>query len=71
MVPQYPTSVTKDMARNISALVGEVAVLKGDANHWLSGSEYASLRHCLKYAHTATEAALIEARRRVRLNEGR
>jgi hypothetical protein len=44
--------------------VGELAALKGDATHWLTDPEYASLRHRL-------EAALVEARRRVRLNEGR
>jgi hypothetical protein len=45
--------------------------LKGDANHWLEGPEYATLKHRLETAHAAVEAALIEARRRVRLNEGR
>jgi len=44
MGPQDPEDVTRDIARDLSALVGEVAPV---------------------------EAALIEARRRVRLNEGR
>jgi hypothetical protein len=35
------------------------------------GSEYVALRSRLENAHAAVEAALIEARRRVRLNEGR
>jgi hypothetical protein len=52
-------------------VVGEIAALKGDANHWLEGPEYATLKHRLEYAHAAVEAALIEARRRVRLSEGR
>jgi hypothetical protein len=43
--------------------------LKGDATHWLTGPEYATLRRPLEAAHAATEAALVEARRRVRLNE--
>jgi hypothetical protein len=38
---------------------------------WLEGPEYAVLRYRLEAAHAAAEAALIEARRRVRLNEGR
>jgi hypothetical protein len=59
------------MARDLTALVGEVAALKGDANHWLEGPEYASLKHRLDHTHAAVEAALVEARRRVRLNEGR
>ena len=45
--------------------------MKGGANHWLEGPEYATLKHRLEDAHSAVEAALIEARRRVRLSEGR
>ena len=43
--------------------------MKGDANHWLTDPEYAALRQRLETAHAAAEAALVEARRRVRLNE--
>jgi hypothetical protein len=43
--------------------------LKADATHWLERPEYAVLRHRLEAAHAAAEAALVEARRRVRLNE--
>jgi hypothetical protein len=43
-------------------------VLKGNATHWLTAPEYATLRHRREGAHTATEAALVEARRRVRMN---
>jgi hypothetical protein len=42
--------------------------LKGDAIHWLTGPEYAALRHRPEAAHAVAEAALVEARRRVRLN---
>jgi hypothetical protein len=59
------------MARDLTALVGEIGALKGDANHGLEGPEYATLKHRLEYAHAAVEAALVEARPRVRLNEGR
>jgi hypothetical protein len=59
------------VARDLSALVGELAALKGDATHWLTSPEYAALRHRLEVAHAATEAVLVEARRGVRLNEGR
>jgi hypothetical protein len=52
-------------------LVGELAALKGDATHWLTDPEYAALRHRLEAVHAAVEAALVEARHRVRLNEGR
>jgi hypothetical protein len=43
--------------------------LKGDATHWLTDPEYSSLRYRLEAAHAAVEAALVEARRRVRINE--
>jgi hypothetical protein len=69
--PQDPKDVTRDTARDLSALSGELAALKGDADHWLTDPEYATLRHRLEAAHAAAEAALVEARRRVRLNEGR
>jgi hypothetical protein len=62
--------VTRDTARDLSGLVGELAALKGDATHWLADPEYAALRHRPEAAHAAVEAALVEARRSVRLNEG-
>jgi hypothetical protein len=65
--PQYPKNVTRDAARDLSALAGELAALKADAAHWLTEPEYATLRHRLEAAH----AAPVEARRRVRLNEER
>jgi hypothetical protein len=69
--PQDPKAVARDTARDLSGLAGELAALKGDATHWLEGPEYATLKHRLEDAHAAVEAALIEARRRVRLSEGR
>jgi hypothetical protein len=50
---------------------GDLNRTKADAVHWLTSPEYATLLHRLENAHAANEAALIEARRRVRLNEGR
>jgi hypothetical protein len=67
--PEDRKDVARDITRDLSALVGEVAALKGDAIHWLTDQEYAALRHRLEAAHAAAEAALVEARRRVRLNE--
>jgi hypothetical protein len=66
---QYPKDVTRDTARDLSGLVGELAALKGDAMHWLTDPEYAALGHRLEAAHAAAEAALVAACRRVRLNE--
>jgi hypothetical protein len=68
--PQDPKDVTRDIARDLSSAVGELNALRADANHWLNDPEYASLRLRLEAAHAAAEAALVEARRRVRLNEG-
>ena len=62
MGPQDPKDVTRDTARDLSALVGELAALKGDANHWLTEPGYTTLRHRLEAAHAAAEAALVEAR---------
>jgi len=50
-------------------LAGELAALKADAHHWLTGAENAVLHLRLENAHAAVEAALVEARRRVRMNE--
>ena len=69
MGPQDPKDVTRDTTRDLSALVGELAALKVDAANWLTEPEYAALRLKLEAAHAAAEAALVEARRRVRLNE--
>lgn len=71
MGPQDPKDVARDTARDLSALVGELAALKGDATHWLTEPEYATLRLRLEAAHAAVEAALVEARRRVRIDEER
>jgi len=64
--PQDSKDVTRDTARDLSALVGELAALKGDATHWLTDLEYEVLRYRLETAHAAAQAALVEARRRVR-----
>ena len=71
MGPQDPIDVSRDIARDLSAMAGEVAALKGDANHWLEGPEYAALKHRLEDTHAVVEAAVVEARRRVRMNEER
>jgi hypothetical protein len=71
MGSQDPKNVTRDTARDLAGLAGELAALKADAHHWLTGPEYAALRYRLEDAHTAVEAALVEARRKVQLNEER
>jgi hypothetical protein len=69
MGPQDPKDVTRDTARDLSGMAGELAALQADATHWLTDPDYAILRHRLEAAHEATEAALVETRRRARLNE--
>ena len=59
MGPQDPKDVTRDTARDLSALVGEFTALKGDATNWLTDPEYTTLRHRLEAAHAAVEAALV------------
>jgi hypothetical protein len=59
MGPQDPKDVARDTARDLSGLVGELAALKGDAGHWLTGPEYEVLRYRLEAAHVAAEAALV------------
>ena len=71
MGPQDPKDVATGIARDLSTVAGELSSMKGDAEHWLEGSEYEALRLRLEIAHAAAEAALVEARRRVRLDEGR
>ena len=67
MEPEDPKDVTRDTARDLSALVGKLAALKEYATHWLTDPEYEVLRYRLEAAHAA-EAALVEAKRRVCLN---
>ena len=71
MGPQDPKEVARDTARDPWGLVGGLAALKGHANHWLADPGYEVLRYRLEAAHAAAEAALVEATRMVRLNEGR
>jgi len=58
------------MARALADIAGQLASLKRDANSWLIDPSYNTLKLRLEMAHSAVEAA-VEARRRVRLNEGR
>jgi transposase len=48
-----------------------IGLLLGDANAYLTDPNYNTLRLRLENAHAAVEAAMVEARRRVRLNGGR
>ena len=69
--PRDDTDVVKDMARELADLAHRVSALKGEANAYLQDPNYATLRLRLENAHAAIEAAAVEARRRIRLNEAR
>jgi len=70
MGPPDPEETARIVARDLPDVVRELASLNGMARS-LQGAEYATLRFRMEAAHAAVEAALIEARRRVRMNEGR
>ena len=69
-----PTDVkdaAQEMARDLADIAAQLASLKGDAMAWLSDLNYNTLKLRLESAHSTVEAAVVEARRRVRLNEER
>ena len=59
----------RDMARDLPELAGRLDFMKDEALKQLYSPEYDALRLRLEVAHSAAEAAAVEARRRVRLNE--
>jgi septal ring factor EnvC (AmiA/AmiB activator) len=69
--PRDDRDAAQDLARELADLAAQLASLKGEANAWLSDESYDALKHRLEDAHASVEAAAVEARRRVRLNEGR
>jgi hypothetical protein len=68
--PRDDTDAVKDIARDLADVAAQISTFKGEANASLSDPTYDALRHRLEIAHAAVEAAAVEARRRVRLNEG-
>jgi hypothetical protein len=69
--PRDERDVTQDLARDLADIAAQISSLKGEANAYLTDLNYNTLRLRLENAHAAVEAAMVEARRRVRLNEGR
>ena len=69
--PPDDRDAAHDIARELVRLGSDLASLKGEATNWLTGPEYLPLRQRIEAAHAAVEAAAVEARRRMRLNEGR
>ena len=62
--------IAKDVARDLAEIASHLGQLKGDANAYLTDPNYNTLKLRLESAHSAVEAAAVEARRRVRLNKG-
>ena len=69
--PRDDTDAVQDIARDLAEVAAQLSTFKGEANAYLSDPTYNALRLRLENAHAAVEAAVVEARRRVRLNEGR
>jgi phage-related minor tail protein len=69
--PRDQRDAAQDLARDLADIAAQLGSLKGEANAWLSDESYNVLRHRLEDAHASVEAAAVEARRRVRLNEER
>jgi hypothetical protein len=68
--PRDHRDAAKDLARELADIAAPIASLKGEANAWLNALVYGTFRYRLENAHAAVEWAAVEARRRVRLNEG-
>ena len=63
-------NAAQDIARDLADIAGRLASLKGEASAWLGDPNHDTIKLRLEAAHSAVEAAAVEARRRVRLNEG-
>ena len=68
--PRDHTDAVRDIARDLAEVAAQIATFKGKANAFLGDPNYNALRLGLENAHAAVEAAAVEARRSVRLNEG-
>jgi len=58
MVPQDPKDVASGTARDLSALVGELAALKAHATHWLTDPKFA--KNVSNITHLRDAPILIE-----------
>ena len=65
--PRDDKDAAQDLVRDLAGIAGQLASLKGDARAWLSNPKYTTLKLRLESAHSAVEAAAVEARRRVRV----
>jgi hypothetical protein len=68
--PRDDKDATKDIARDLAEIATHIGQLKGEANAYLSDANFDRPKLRLQNALSAVEVATIEARRRIRLNEG-
>lgn len=61
----------KDIARDLAEIASHLSTVKGEAYNWLTAPGYGAPRHRIEDARASVETTAVEARRRVRLNEGR
>ena len=69
--PRDDTDTVQDLARDLAEVATQISTFEGEVNAYLSDPTYNALRLRLENAHAVVEAAAVEARRRVRLNQGR
>ena len=60
--PADHTDVAQEIARDLADVAGHFASLKGEAHSWLRDPNYDTLKLRLEGAHSALEAAAVEAR---------
>jgi hypothetical protein len=60
--PRDHTDAAKDIARDLAEIASHIGQLKGDAHASLDDPNYGMLKHRLEGAHSALEAAAVEAR---------
>jgi hypothetical protein len=69
--PRDDKNAAQDRVRALAEMAEQLASLIGEARAWLSEPNYDTLKLRLVSTHSAFEAVVVEARRRVRLNEDR
>jgi hypothetical protein len=69
--PRDDRDATQNIARDLAEKASHIGQLRGEANACLPDPNYDRLKLKLESALSAVEAATMEAKRRVRLNEGR
>jgi hypothetical protein len=68
--PRDDKDAAQDTTRDLAETAGQLASLEGEARAGLHDPNYDTLKLRLEVARSAAEAAAVEARRRLRLNEG-